>query len=328
MTTSFGGARLWAGALFVAFVAPVLAEPPADVKKADDKKAIKKAEPSKFLRVKRDEKKQPVGLETATVRYVPANGEGELVVDLIGVVHVGDKDYYQKLNKQMEQYDVVLYELVGPEGAKPPKGGRKNADNPLAMIQQMAKIMLELDFQLEQVDYTKKNFLHADLSPEQMAEAIKARGDDGTTLFLGVVADMLRQQNVQNMKGKDGPKEADIDLGELLLDADRAAKLKRVMAEQFEKLDDPNAGFGKTISTILIEDRNKAAMKVFQKEIAKGKKKVAIFYGAAHMPDFEKRLRDDFGLKRDSDQWLQAWDLRLGQRKKNPIEDILKMLID
>jgi hypothetical protein len=50
-------------------------------------------------------------------------------------------------------------------------------------------------------------------------------------------------------------------------------------------------------------------MKVFQKELAKGKKKIAIFYGAGHMPDFEKRLRLDFGMEKKSVQWLEAWDL-------------------
>ena len=65
-----------------------------------------------------------------------------------------------------------------------------------------------------------------------------------------------------------------------------------------------------TAYLMALKDQYLAALKVFQKELAKGKKKIGIFYGAAHMPDFEKRLREDFGLKRDSEQWLTAWDLR------------------
>jgi hypothetical protein len=42
------------------------------------------------------------------------------------------------------------------------------------------------------------------------------------------------------------------------------------------------------------------------------------------MPDFEKRLREDFGLKRDSETWLKAWDLTKQQR--SPVEDLLKLL--
>jgi len=130
-----------------------------DAKKAE----AKKAPPTKFLRVLRDDKKQMTALETAVVRYAPA--EGDVTVDLIGAVHVGDKAYYEKLNKLMEQYDVLLYELVAPEGRRVPPKGTKKADNPVAMLQQGIKIILGLEFQLEQIDYTKKNFVHADLSP-------------------------------------------------------------------------------------------------------------------------------------------------------------------
>jgi hypothetical protein len=51
-------------------------------------------------------------------------------------------------------------------------------------------------------------------------------------------------------------------------------------------------------------------MKVLQKELVGGKKKIAIFYGAAHMPDFERRLVEDFGMRRQGEEWLTAWDLR------------------
>lgn len=308
--------------LGLTFLAPVGAQQPAAPKAGD----AKKTKPS-YLRVQRDDKKTPIALETATVRFVPADGAQGVEVDLIGVVHVGDRDYYQKLNKQMEQYDVVLFELVAPAGAQIPKGGRKNDDSPLAMITQLAKLLLELDLQLEQIDYTKKNFVHADLSPQEMAKAIKDRGDDGLTLALSVMADLMRQQNLQEMKPKgNGKPQDDLDVGALLLDPDPGLKLKRMMAEQFAQLDDPDAGFGKTINQILVKDRNIACLKVFQQQMAKGKKKFAIFYGAAHMPDFEKRLKEEFGLKRDKEEWLQAWDMRPG--KKMGIEDLLRKLLE
>src|SRR5262245_27739486 len=83
------------------------------------------AEPQ-FVRVRRDEKGQPQAMETAVVHYIPAQGGAEGVsVDLIGAVHVGDKSYYDQLNKLFESYDVLLYELVAPEGTKIPKEGRK-----------------------------------------------------------------------------------------------------------------------------------------------------------------------------------------------------------
>src|SRR5438876_3185346 len=236
------GVRLVAGVVLLAFCAPVLAEPPAVARKADTKTSTA----GKFIRLQRDAKGQPVALETATVRYVPASGEGDLVVDLVSAVHIGDEAYYQKLNKQLAQYDVLLYELVAPPGTKIPKGGKRNSDNPLAMLQQITKTVLDLESQTEQIDYTKKNFVHADLSPEQMAEAIRKRGDDGLTLFLGITADMLRQQNLREMKKEKAPakEEDDLDLFSLVLDPDGPVKLKKLLAEQLANMASPDGALG------------------------------------------------------------------------------------
>src|SRR5262249_11256748 len=146
------------GILCLASCAALLAESPA-VAEADAQKPA----PSLFIRVQRDAKGQPVALQTAVVRYT--SGQGDLVVDLISAVHVGDRAYYEKLNEQMEQYDVLLYELVAPSGTRIPRGGKPLRDNPLALLQQMGKLVLGLESQTEQIDYTKTNFVHADLSP-------------------------------------------------------------------------------------------------------------------------------------------------------------------
>jgi hypothetical protein len=316
------------GTLCLALAGPVLAaDPPAD-QKPDPKK---KPEPTTFLRVKRDKKDTPIALETATVRFVPKGGEAGVTVDLIAAVHVGDQAYYDALNKQMEQYDVLLYELVADEGTRIPKGGKREKENPLSKLQGLMKTVLDLESQVEQIDYTKKNFVHADLSPEKMAEAIKERGDDGLTIALSVAADMLRKQNREEMKkGKEpdkGKKDKDDepDLLGMLLDPQAAVKLKRTMAEQFEAAGD-DGGLGPTIGNILVADRNKAALKVLQKEIAKGKKKIGIFYGAAHMPDFEKRLAEDFDLKKDKVDWVTAWDLKAKRAGVPPILKLLEQL--
>jgi hypothetical protein len=304
---------------------PLLAaDPPTEKKTA----AKKKPEPTKFLRIKRDKKDTPTAMETAIVRYVPASGEGGVTVDLVAAVHVGDRSYYDALNKQFDKYDVVLYELVAQEGTVIPKGGKREKGNPLALIQDLLKNVLDLESQVEQIDYTKKHFVHADLSPEKMKEAIKERGDDALTIGLGVAADFLRKQNLEQQKKEKGeakPKkgeEDEPDLLAVLLDPKAAVKLKRQMAEQFESSGDDGA-LGPTIGTILVADRNKAALKVLSKEIAKGKKKIAIFYGAAHMPDFEKRLKEDFDLKKDKEEWVTAWDLR---PKRVGVPPLLKIL--
>src|SRR5262249_44179144 len=159
-----------------------------------------------------------------------------------------------------------------PPGTRIPKGGRKADDSAFAMVHKVMKFVLDLESQTEKIDYTKKNFVHADLSPKQIFDTIKERGDDGLTIALGVAADVLRQQNLQAAKAakkdpakKDKAKDAleDFDIASIL-DPDGAVKLKRIMAEQFEKAED---GLGPTLNNILIADRNKACLKVFQQEM-------------------------------------------------------------
>src|ERR1700741_2648233 len=78
---------------------------------------------SSFLPIQRDKSREPVALQTAIAKYVPASGAKGAEIDLVAVVHIGEKAYYERLSKEFEKYDTVLYELVAPEGAKPPKSG-------------------------------------------------------------------------------------------------------------------------------------------------------------------------------------------------------------
>jgi len=255
-----------------------------------------------FIRIQRNENRDPVALQTAIAKYVPAGGEKGAEIDLVAVVHIGEQAYYERLNKEFEKYDALLYELVAPEGNKPPKGGEMKSDNPLAMLQQGMTFFLGLEHQLEVVDYRKSNFIHADLSPEGMKKAMKERGEDKMTIILGVIADLLRKRNLDADKPE--PQAPDISLTDLL----NPKKFKRIMAQQFEDAGG-DVSLGGTINRLLVEDRNKACIKVLQQQLTAGKKKIAIFYGAAHMPDFDKRLKEDFGMKRTESEWITAWNL-------------------
>jgi hypothetical protein len=305
----------------LALLAALLVRPSA----ADEVKPELKA--PRFVRLTRDaDTGEPVTLQTATVRYRPSSGQGELTVDLIGVVHIGDRAYYRKLDRQLDDYDVLLYELVAPKGTKIPLGGRRS-DNPVALLQKVATLVLDLESQTESIDYTRGHFVHADLSPDEIGEVLRQRGDDGLTIALGVAADLIRQMNLQQQKQQAGPAgQAEApDVLALLNDPEGPGKLKRMLAAQLAGMDSPDAALGQTLSRILVVDRNQAALRVFQKELAKGRKKIGIFYGAAHMPDFDQRLRTDFGLRPVTTQWLTAWDLR----REPSIEGLLfKLLMD
>src|SRR5579863_9144465 len=83
--------------------------------------ALLTAQEPKFIRLK-EEKDKTTALEVAITRYT--NNSKTVTVDLVGVVHIADRGYYQQLNKRFPKYDVVLYELVAQPGTRVPASGK------------------------------------------------------------------------------------------------------------------------------------------------------------------------------------------------------------
>ena len=96
----------------------------------------------------------------------------------------------------------------------------------------------------------------------------------------------------------------------ILFGSNREVRLRRIMAEQFTDMEVLTAAFGGEQGSTLITDRNAAALDVLREQIGKGRRKIAIFYGAAHMDDFDQKLQRDFKLQPREAVWLEAWDLR------------------
>lgn len=259
----------------------------------------------KFLRLERDGKDVPISLQTAVVRYVPAEtGANVSTVDLIGAVHIGEKSYYDELNKLFEQYDVVLYELVAPPGTRIPKGAQPG-NHPIAVLQGGMKDVLELEHQLEYIDYSRANLVHADMSPEEFSKSMADRGESMWSMMFRMMGEGMARQAAAQANGRS----FDAELLLALFDPRRATALKRVLAEQFEEMGGTSAALDGPTGSTIITERNKVAFKQLAKEVEAGKKRIGVFYGAGHLPDMEKRLIADFKLKRDQQQWLTAWHL-------------------
>lgn len=264
------------------------------------------------IRCLRDAKAQLTCMQTAITRFKhPTQGYS---VDLVAAVHVGPRTYYGLLNKSFRQYDAVLYELIADssEGRPIPERGGGNADNPLSWVQHGLSDALGLEFQLDHVDYAPPNFVHADISPQEFKRSMTRRKESFAQVLMRSMQHgsldnpeaekELEQVNFLNLLGK-GPSQSD------------RVHLRRSMALMFahpEVITDLMEGPG---GSTLVSVRNKKALKVLRQQLGKGKRKLAIFYGAAHMTDMEKRLVDNFGVKFAGQSWLSAWDLRLEPTK-------------
>jgi hypothetical protein len=287
----------------------------AEEPKQDQPEGKREAE---FLRVTTDDAGELMALETAIVSYVPADGKhGGLVVDLIGAVHVGEKSYYEKLNESFKQYEVLLYELVAAKGDVPRAGVKRDSKidggGAIMGLQSGMKSMLELEHQLEVIDYTAKNFVHADMSPREFNRSMKDRDESFLKMFFRMMGAGMAMQ----ASNPDAPKDHEVLAA--MFSRNRALDLKRLLARQFEGAGGQLAALEGPDGSTLITERNKKALEVLKSEIDSGKKRIGIFYGAGHLDDMEERLLADFGLKRDREQWLEAWDLRSKDvEKKEP----------
>jgi hypothetical protein len=262
-----------------------------------------------WVRMKYDSDGEPIAMQTAIVHYVPAKSNGKpgsnVSVDLIGAVHIGDIAYYRKLNRQFSQYDALLYELVAPEGTKVPLGRGTSNVHPIGAMQNMAKDFLELDHQLEYVDYTRPNFIHADMSPDEFTKVMADRNESFLQMYFKLLGTAMAEQSKMAAKGDSN----DIDLIGALFASDRPRRLKIILGKQLSEMESLMVSFGGEEGSTIITERNKKALAVLKSQMAAGKKHVGVFYGAGHLTDMDKRLRDDFHLQPASITWLTAWDL-------------------
>ena len=278
---------------------------------ADEKaKQINKGEQSEsldFIRFKENDFN--ASLETASAKYINDDG---VEVELIGVVHIADKKYYQEFNEQFKKYDTLLYEMVGGDPDKPltKEDLAANKKNPMRFFQLLIGGMMKLDFQLDHIDYTAKNFVHADMTMETFQERQKAKGEN----LLSLIEKSIEAQEKAGSQNKQQFNFA--SMFKLLNDEGGPNGMKLALGRQFHDIESMIGGMEGPDGSVLVAERNITALKVMESEMKKGKKNLGIFYGAAHLPDFDKRLIEDYGFKRTTKTWNAAWKIQKAAAKK------------
>jgi hypothetical protein len=178
--------------------------------------------------------------------------------------------------------------------------------HPVGALQNGMKSMLALEHQLEQVDYTKKNFVHADMSPDEFAAAMRNRNEGVLEMYMRLLGHSIAVQSDKAAKGES----PEVEMLAAFFANDRPRRLKQALAKQLAEAESMLVNFGGEDGSVLITDRNQAAFKVLKEQLDEGKKHLAVFYGAGHLPDMDRRLREKFGLEPVEITWLTAWDLQ------------------
>ena len=173
----------------------------------------------------------------------------------------------------------------------------------VSYFQNLMKNVLKLEFQLDRIDYTKPNMVHADMSPQEFSQSMKDRNESFLKMFFKMFAQAMAMQSKQ----KNMPNDAELLVA--LVAKDRDYRLKRLMAEQFENMEGQLSAISGPDGSTIITQRNKKALEVLRKQLTEGKQQLAIFYGAGHLSDMAERLESDFGMRQESQRWLVAWTI-------------------
>ena len=266
------------------------------------------ADTTDFIRI--EEKDGHALLQTSITHFQ----KGEVSVTLIGAIHIADEEYFAALNKEFTKYPVLLFELIGGEDAAKTLDGKPREDDEpdgrpaeglRGLYGSFAETM-QLVEQIEHIDYTKDNFVHADLT---MAEYLKLTEGKDEDLLAFALQTSVKTTEIT------GKPFGGLNMGlvmRAMLSGDSSG-LKLEYMKMMDQGDESAAAL--TGKNLVITDRNDKCFQVLHQELKKGATNIGIFYGAAHFPDMEKRLLEDGFAKKDH-RWLTAWDVERPAAKK------------
>ena len=277
----------------------------------------------RYIRISRNDRNLASLLQTSVIRFADSRQFPGKVVDLIGAIHLGEAAYYEELNRRFEDYDALLYEAVIPEkalrqGLRPgsQRRGRTLTDDQswnesrvglaaISALQVGMKDVLGLEFQLAAVDYRPNNFVHADMTQEEMESSMARRGESFSEMLAREMAKATLQQQQRNALAMN------LDIVLSVLSSDRQYRVRRIAAVEMVR-----AGHGDVFAdsdgkSTIITERNIKALQVLRRELNRQSNKVlGVFYGAGHFADMEERMVSEFGFERISEDWITAWQLR------------------
>ena len=278
------------------------------------------------IRLTRRDDGTPTGLETSVIRYSGqyqgADGETrDVYVDLVGAIHIAEKSYYDRINELFKEYETVVFELVSDsddvaaliEESKKKKNEKRNL-NPLNFIsyfQEDSAKFLKLTHQMDGIDYLADNLRRGDCGAMEFVLMLVKNGDVAN-FFVETFAQIFLDSTPGSTEGS---------AVVLLCSKDLRLAARRLFA--VELADSSLSDFDKELRAIeendaekkpresaMIHLRNKKAIAVVREELDAGRERVALFFGAAHLPDLGDRLENEFGLKRQPEvRWFRAWNL-------------------
>lgn len=280
--------------------------------------------PEKFMKIEQKGQEE-YQLSTPILSYEGKDGN---VVELVGAVHVAEKEYYERLNKLFTTYHLLFFEMVGGEclqrvaylekkvdRSKPLWGLTLEEAREWNQLQRMGEIVkkqneaglikyiggmykkmaqaLNIDSQTEAIDYSPAHFVHADMSHSEFVEAQEQANESLASIAFDEVWRNLKDQKAY--KGNDMKLLSDFLAGNMTGVKNEIIKILASTSNESMK------------DTVILEGRNKKCFEIFDEVMSENKApRVGIFYGAAHLPGMHKEMLNR-GYRLTNVRWEVAW---------------------
>ena len=219
----------------------------------------------------------------------------------IAVKHLGMKDYYKKIQKEIDKHDIGLYECIKPmqKGVKLPVKKSKYAD--LSDIvknnfKKMAGYMGEDYCMQKDVIKYGPAWENTDMSEDELL--IKLPYEILEEFYKGIKADTTRFDNIYKNHPENISRMVKIDI---MAPFDPSNRIIENLREAFFGVDEKKGQF----EEVVVVERNKIVYDALDRKIDEGCKDIAVIYGSLHMEDLENFI-DGKGFKKKKKKWLCA----------------------
>ena len=264
-------------------------------------------------------------IQTASVEYRPVTGHGPAVW-LVSVAHLGTPEYFAAIQQRLDAKSIVLFEGVGLEDQMQASPGAATHEEG---IQKQLSNALGLVFQLDAIDYRRKNFVNSDLPVAGVEKEIRARTETAAA----------PNETYQMLMGaiQGSPQTMDLlkPMMAFLTASPEMRETTRLLLIEVLSRAEEMVGFAKSISPemkdlfdVLLTGRNAIVLRDLKTQIAQHPpgETIAIFYGAAHMTELAKRLREELHYAPAAQVWDTAFTADPKKSALPPAQ--LKMMLD
>jgi hypothetical protein len=288
-----------------------------------------------------------VQLQIALRKFVPSHRK-QPVIWLAGVSHLGESNYYARIQEHLDAQQLVLFEGIGDHtGTRAisqharsrtnPPSADESHDAKLSSLQSTMAESLGLVFQLEAIDYNRPSFRNSDLSIQELRAFFADSAQGGSKG--GSKSGSESFESLLSMMEGGSFFDTLLQTGLRMLGASQKfqALSKLALMDAIDDIGgDPGRVSGlpediKSLLEILIERRNERVIEDLKSdlpEVGRGGS-ISVFFGTGHMPDMERRLRKELHYRPDGQIWLTAFGVDLdragvSEKEREFVNDLVR----